>query len=107
MFEMSIGMKKGLMRIGPRSWTIADCASQVSSPPMPDPMQVPTLSPITSSSLSPASSRASAAPISANCTRSEEHTSELQSRENLVCRLLLEKKKQTHTALRRHAEQPH
>src|SRR5690606_41570834 len=26
--------------------------------------------------------------------RSEEHTSELQSRENLVCRLLLEKKKQ-------------
>src|SRR5690606_41594976 len=28
-----------------------------------------------------------------NPTRSEEHTSELQSRENLVCRLLLEKKK--------------
>src|SRR5436309_8820256 len=27
------------------------------------------------------------------CWRSEEHTSELQSRENLVCRLLLEKKK--------------
>src|SRR5690606_39789902 len=29
----------------------------------------------------------------ANAIRSEEHTSELQSRENLVCRLLLEKKK--------------
>src|SRR5690606_41915770 len=28
----------------------------------------------------------------ASFTRSEEHTSELQSRENLVCRLLLEKK---------------
>src|SRR5690606_39355241 len=28
-----------------------------------------------------------------NGCRSEEHTSELQSRENLVCRLLLEKKK--------------
>src|SRR5690606_3664940 len=28
--------------------------------------------------------------------RSEEHTSELQSRENLVCRLLLEKKKKRH-----------
>src|SRR5436309_10782177 len=28
-----------------------------------------------------------------HCLRSEEHTSELQSRENLVCRLLLEKKK--------------
>src|SRR5690606_41840336 len=30
-------------------------------------------------------------------TRSEEHTSELQSRENLVCRLLLEKKKDPNT----------
>src|SRR5215475_14738951 len=29
--------------------------------------------------------------------RSEEHTSELQSRENLVCRLLLEKKKKNTT----------
>ena len=28
--------------------------------------------------------------------RSEEHTSELQSRRNLVCRLLLEKKKKKH-----------
>src|SRR5258707_1593931 len=33
-----------------------------------------------------------ACPIS----RSEEHTSELQSRQYLVCRLLLEKKKQAH-----------
>src|SRR5256886_7573754 len=36
--------------------------------------------------------------------RSEEHTSELQSQSNLVCRLLLEKKKTQHTpstALRR------
>src|SRR5690606_40173126 len=32
-------------------------------------------------------------PTSRWVTRSEEHTSELQSRENLVCRLLLEKKK--------------
>src|SRR2546430_4178714 len=30
--------------------------------------------------------------------RSEEHTSELQSQSNLVCRLLLEKKKQTYTS---------
>src|SRR5207302_5509021 len=30
--------------------------------------------------------------------RSEEHTSELQSRENLVCRLLLEKKKKQSTS---------
>src|SRR5690606_41032752 len=32
-------------------------------------------------------------PENAQVFRSEEHTSELQSRENLVCRLLLEKKK--------------
>src|SRR5690606_40832899 len=31
--------------------------------------------------------------VAAIQARSEEHTSELQSRENLVCRLLLEKKK--------------
>src|SRR2546430_12524911 len=31
--------------------------------------------------------------------RSEEHTSELQSQSNLVCRLLLEKKKRTMTLL--------
>src|SRR5690606_40502155 len=37
--------------------------------------------------------RTTAGPPSA--ARSEEHTSELQSRENLVCRLLLEKKKRT------------
>src|SRR5690606_41759760 len=33
-------------------------------------------------------------PVLLAIPRSEEHTSELQSRENLVCRLLLEKKKQ-------------
>src|SRR2546430_11544935 len=32
----------------------------------------------------------------ADVHRSEEHTSELQSQSNLVCRLLLEKKKRTH-----------
>src|SRR2546430_11129068 len=32
-------------------------------------------------------------------TRSEEHTSELQSQSNLVCRLLLEKKKIRHLCL--------
>src|SRR5690606_41062996 len=46
----------------------------------------------------------------ASSPRSEEHTSELQSRENLVCRLLLEKKKKkiTHklykTGFPRHLE---
>src|SRR5688572_32428866 len=41
---------------------------------------------------SPASSRASSS-ANTNSGRSEEHTSELQSQSNLVCRLLLEKKK--------------
>src|SRR5262249_60687388 len=36
----------------------------------------------------------------ARLRRSEEHTSELQSLTNLVCRLLLEKKKQQHNAQR-------
>src|SRR2546427_5956601 len=34
-----------------------------------------------------------AAMVPVNAVRSEEHTSELQSQSNLVCRLLLEKKK--------------
>src|SRR5690606_40899326 len=38
-------------------------------------------------------SRGSMATIVPETPRSEEHTSELQSRENLVCRLLLEEKK--------------
>src|SRR3989442_6004699 len=39
-------------------------------------------------------------------SRSEEHTSELQSRPHLVCRLLLEKKKKTHatSSIREHKE---
>src|SRR5690606_39398203 len=42
------------------------------------------------------SERAAFSPCtSQRCRRSEEHTSELQSRENLVCRLLLEKKKKS------------
>src|SRR2546430_13634716 len=44
-------------------------------------------------------SRPSARPalglLSSGLSRSEEHTSELQSQSNLVCRLLLEKKKKT------------
>src|SRR2546430_13247987 len=36
-------------------------------------------------------------------SRSEEHTSELQSQSNLVCRLLLEKKKQVSSRRQNHA----
>src|SRR5438132_3647300 len=40
------------------------------------------------------SDRSAPAPPPRRCERSEEHTSELQSHSDLVCRLLLEKKKQ-------------
>src|SRR5690606_14247729 len=40
--------------------------------------------------------------VQARVLRSEEHTSELQSRENLVCRLLLEKKKMRRTTARKY-----
>src|SRR3712207_8795132 len=59
---------------------------------------MPTL--LTTSSTGPLRSRSSARPAtsplrspSRTSLRSEEHTSELQSRQYLVCRLLLEKKK--------------
>src|SRR5207247_6858529 len=50
---------------------------------------------------SSATSGASSTPCSTSSTRarSEEHTSELQSRVDLVCRLLLEKKKKRNTIL--------
>src|SRR5260370_22256693 len=65
--------------------------------------------------LSIARSRDSRVTSSSFCTsRSEEHTSELQSHLNLVCRLLLEKKKNKHencrhqspTAFRMHRSLP-
>src|SRR5690349_22506719 len=43
------------------------------------------------------SSANKASAIISSCRRSEEHTSELQSRRDLVCRLLLEKKKKKKT----------
>src|SRR5438093_9889687 len=51
--------------------------------------------PASSTTFSPPLSRSRRSPRAMPCpsTRSEEHTSELQSLTNLVCRLLLEKKK--------------
>src|SRR5690606_40073885 len=54
-----------------------------------------SMTPRTTSSLNPKSSPLMISrfmPLPRLACRSEEHTSELQSRENLVCRLLLEKK---------------
>src|SRR3712207_7638426 len=43
-------------------------------------------------------STSASAPGASRSARSEEHTSELQSRQYLVCRLLLEKKNTNHTS---------
>src|SRR3712207_8591127 len=48
---------------------------------------------------SPPQSRARERDVVQAALRSEEHTSELQSRQYLVCRLLLEKKKTTLTSI--------
>src|SRR3712207_7243813 len=69
-----------------RSTDAADAASKLGAP----------CSPRLSTASSPSSPGCPAwgsAPLSGSPSRSEEHTSELQSRQYLVCRLLLEKKK--------------
>src|SRR3712207_8041050 len=54
----------------------------------------PVEPPLTSASARPSATASAAWTIDASfVARSEEHTSELQSRQYLVCRLLLEKKK--------------
>src|SRR3712207_7429435 len=74
-------------RLGRRVWSGPDAAESWSSrAPPPPPGGLPVRR---SRSLRPHSRRVQNPP-----TRSEEHTSELQSRQYLVCRLLLEKKKQ-------------
>src|SRR5476651_2826846 len=50
---------------------------------------------------------ATAEPVREGRARSEEHTSELQSRQYLVCRLLLEKKKQQPRHVVQETPHPH
>src|SRR5256885_6700300 len=70
-------------------------ALPISAPASP-PRTVPTSSTASTGRLRRGRCRARGSG-SRSCARSEEHTSELQSPCNLVCRLLLEKKKSTHT----------
>src|SRR2546422_2168970 len=73
------------------------------SPPRPAPRPCPLLRPTlpaVSASLTSSMKALEASPLIPQATatqRSEEHTSELQSRLHLVCRLLLEKKKTPQT----------
>src|SRR5205085_9854666 len=66
---------------GSGSVTIATCSSTTSLPPNGS---CPAAAPCASTASSPK--------CGPGTSRSEEHTSELQSQSNLVCRLLLEKK---------------
>src|SRR5437870_6454512 len=59
-----------------------------------------TTSPMTTPQLKAALVVPEASTSTHSAGRSEEHTSELQSRGHLVCRLLLEKKKNTHESIR-------
>src|SRR5246127_5927161 len=70
-----------MIRRPPRS-TLFPYTTLFRSPPAPPAPQFPF----------PVATRPSVSP------RSEEHTSELQSQSNLVCRLLLEKKKKQNTS---------
>src|SRR5438034_7003836 len=77
----------------------AQAAQQASKPPAKPAQQAPA-KPATQTPAKPASPTAAkpaaqvpAKPAPTAAARSEEHTSELQSHSDLVCRLLLEKKK--------------
>src|SRR3712207_7489825 len=74
----------------PISVALADLAARDERPPC-SPAALETMN-----ANDAASSRAAAPHPVGRRARSEEHTSELQSRQYLVCRLLLEKKKNTH-----------
>src|SRR5690606_40088404 len=75
-------------RTGPAPRTVT------ASPWQGNPRSPPRSAPAPEAPRTPPGTRRSA-PAGCRRSRSEEHTSELQSREKLVCRLLLEKKKPT------------
>src|SRR2546430_4330022 len=71
------------------AWNRSDCSALVGMP-VDGPARCELITTIGSS----------VAIASPSISRSEEHTSELQSQSNLVCRLLLEKKKKKHYTAR-------
>src|SRR5262249_19294944 len=65
-FTMGAGMKKGLMREGPRSMSVVGSRSMVGNPPMPLPMYTPTMSRFPGPVFNPESARAKSAAATAN-----------------------------------------
>src|SRR5215475_6703922 len=85
----------GTFECGRSSFFFNDTATtEIYTLSLHDALPIPAWPTPRSSAISPRSPTARSAWTPASTrSRSEEHTSELQSRENLVCRLLLEKKK--------------
>src|SRR5690606_42164902 len=91
LFPYTTLFRSGEMRGATGAWRGAGCDPVGSATPATRSRPSPSPSPTT-----PTTGRSGACPSTHPARvirRSEEHTSELQSRENLVCRLLLEKKK--------------
>src|SRR2546429_7717695 len=85
-----------------RAAEAAAARSRRPDPPVPPPVSTRRVPASPRPSLAGAWYRRGSAPSPApdgGATRSEEHTSELQSRLHLVCRLLLEKKKNKYCSL--------
>src|SRR5258708_25949948 len=87
-----------MIRRPPRS-TLFPYTTLFRSSTAPLPSATPCAIPATSPASGSPTGRPGAAPRPPGASRSEEHTSELQSPDHLVCRLLLEKKKQDETQL--------
>src|SRR5256884_5080782 len=79
---------------------VQTCALPIYAESEPEPQRIVARSEVVCESCGPVPPASACRPAPAR--RSEEHTSELQSRLHLVCRLLLEKKKQHDTPRRRH-----
>src|SRR5690625_6836200 len=93
---LTIAMNNGIIVSFPtrRSSDLSHCGGGGRTPgPNPPPTAANPASAASSSSDPAGGCCETARGRSGECRRSEEHTSELQSRGHLVCRLLLEKKK--------------
>src|SRR3712207_8265247 len=95
-----------MIRRPPRS-TLFPYTTLFRSPPFQGPIRAGNGTPPTGSATRAPQARPWAGDRRSTCPRSEEHTSELQSRQYLVCRLLLEKKKTKHKDLNQHSRDHH
>src|SRR3712207_7504896 len=77
----------------PERWTVRGPGPELSGPRSSGPVLTPTHASAVADLARRVEAHLGGRPQDVEWARSEEHTSELQSRQYLVCRLLLEKKK--------------